>query len=319
MNSSLTSSTFTNVGEIGPRLKMVRQAAKFPVSRMVAKSGMHDCVILAVEKGASTPVSVQTYADSLGVTVSITATNSLGVETEVNLNDLQEYIKDTRHARGMTRNVLARKAGVQSSSVEVFENCDRPTLKSTMRYLSALEVNLVVQLQVNDTALELTLPDSATVTQTADVSPLALSLALAKTITDRRVELDMSKAETSRLAGVSQISVAHIETASGSLPAVSNVAKALGMNLMITMTDTSGNVMECAADAVPVFLDKLRETSGFTVSEMARRIGTTYRAVRIFPDGTRNPVAAIERYAAALGVTLGHRTEVITTNESLAS
>lgn len=309
MNALVSTSTFANLEEVGPRLRTFRESAKIPVSRMSEKSGLSSCVIVSAEKGMATTRSLQTYADALGLTVEIRATDTNGITKNIGLEDLQSYVRETRTSQHMTKNNLGRICGVQGGSVSVFENSDRTNVKSAARYLDGLGTRLEIGFTVEGNSVELPLPRSARKLATRKDSN-NLTTAVAEAIRSKRIQNGISKLDLARQVGIAHATIYKIEQGhSTSLPTFEAAAQALGYNVIVTMSDGHGTVLEAPASHVTAVLNNLRETSKITIADMARRMDTTYRTVKIFADGSRNPIPSIERYATALGLTLGVRLE----------
>lgn len=309
MNALVSTSTFTNLEEIGPRLRTFRESAKIPVSRMSEKSGLSSCVIVSAEKGMATTRSLQAYADALGLTLDIRATDANGITKNLTLDDLQSYVRQTRESLRMTKNNLGRICGVQGGSVNVFESSARTNIKSAARYIEGLGTTLEIGFNVDGKDVELPLPRTARKLTTRKESN-NLTTAVGEAIKAQRMKTGISKLDLARRVGIAHATIYKIEQGlSTSLPTFNATAQALGYNVVVTLSDGKGTVLESPAHHVTSVLNSLREASGISIAEMARRMDTTYRTVKIFADGSRNPIPSIERYATALGITLGVRLE----------
>lgn len=315
----LANSTFSNVEEIGPRLKLLRLAAGKSVSAVASVAGISYITVEAVEKGSGSPWSLESTAAALGATLSIKVTLPSGQSTYVEFSELQSFISSYRIAMKISHNNLATRAGVQSSSVKTFEASKRPSLKSINRYLHALNIKTDIQILIDgvaatpsrdETATFLTAEGAVKKTHgaTKGVSD-NLARAIGSSLEAARDEANLTKADTARLAGVAQLTVAKVEKQGGSLMTMTRIAAAVDRRLVFTLTDIKGAVIELPAAQATEILDQLREAMGVDYSTMARRMGTTYRTIRVFNDADRNSVFAVERYAKALGFTLGFRME----------
>lgn len=307
MTASVPTSTFANLEEIGPRLRAFREAEKLPVSRMCEKSGLSPCVVVSIEKGTATTRSLQSYADALGVEIELTATDTNGTVTPLTLADVQSFAVKSRLDQGMAMNALGRACGVQATSVHTFETSARTNVKSASRYLKGLGLTLTIELKADGQVLESS-TSAPVIAVPRNREDLALKLGTA--IRGQRLHSGLTKTALAKHSGVAHLTISKIEEGfSASLPTFNTVVNSMGNRMTITLTDSKGTVIESPAALVPVVLDRLRESSGVSIADMARKMGTTYRAVKIFPDGSRNPVQAIERYAATLGLTLDFKLE----------
>lgn len=315
----LANSTFSNVEEIGPRLKLLRLHSRKSVSSVAGTAGISYITVEAVEKGSGSPWSLEQTAAALGATLSIKVTLPSGQSTFVEFAELQGFIKSYRTAMKISHNNLATRAGVQSSSVKTFESSKRPSLKSINRYLQALNIRTDIQILVNgvaetpsrdETMTFLTAEGAVKKTHGATKAQSEdLARAIGGKLEASRVEAGLTKADTARIAGVAQLTVAKVEKQGGSLMTMTRIAEAVDRRLVFTLTDVKGAVIELPADQATEILDQLREAMGVDYSTMARRMGTSYRTIRVFNDAERNSVFAVERYAKALGFELGFRME----------
>lgn len=319
MTETFENSTFSNVEEIGPRLKLLRLASGKTVSATAASAGVSYITVEAVEKGSGSPWSLEETAAALGAELSIKVTLPTGQSTYVEFSELQDFIASYRKAAKITHNSLANRAGVQSSSVKTFEASNRPSLKSISRYLQALNIKTEIQILVNGTPATLSKADTMTflteeggVNKTPTVQKAhsdTLARAIGAELEAARHAAGLTKADTGRLAGVAQLTVAKVEKQGGTLSIMTKIAEAVDRKLVFTLTDVNGAMIELPASSATDVLDQLREAMGIDFSTMARRVGTSYRTMRVFSEANRNSVFSVERYAKALGFTLGFRME----------
>jgi DNA-binding XRE family transcriptional regulator len=136
-----------------------------------------------------------------------------------------------------------------------------------------------------------------------------LAQAIGAELQAARLNAGFTKAETGRIAGVAQLTVAKVEKQGGTLSIMTKIAEAVDRKLVFTLTDVKGSMVELPASHATDVLDQLRERMGIDFSTMARRVGTSYRTMRVFNDASRNSIFSVERYAKALGFTLGFRME----------
>lgn len=319
MTETFENATFSNVEEIGPRLKLLREHSGKTVSATASAAGVSYITVEAVEKGSGSPWSLMETADALGAQVSIKVTLPSGDSAYVEFGELQNFISSYRQAAKITHNSLANRAGVQSSSVKTFETSKRPSLKSISRYLNALNLKTEIQILVDgkpvtatsdQTKSFLTVEGEVKKTPTTQKAHSdTLARAIGAKLEEARLDAGLTKAETGRLAGVAQLTVAKVEKQGGTLSIMTQIAGAVDRKLVFTLTDVSGNTIELPADQATDVLDQLREKMGIDFATMARRVGTSYRTMRVFNDASRNSIFSVERYAKALGFTLGFRME----------
>lgn len=317
MTDTFENATFSNVEEIGPRLKLLRLNSGKTISATAASAGISYITVEAVEKGSGSPWSLEETADALGAALSIKVTLPSGESTFLKFSELQSFISSYRTAAKISHNNLATRAGVQSSSVKTFEASKRPSLKSISRYLDALNIKTEIQIMVDgipeapskDATSQFLTPDGV-VSKTHSAHKAQsdnLARAIGKKIEGYRLKADLTKAEVARRAGVAQLTVAKVEKQGGSLMTMTKIAEAVDKNLLFTLTDAEGAAIELPATQATEILEKLREVRNIDYATMARRLGTSYRTVRVFNEANRNSVFSIERYAKALGYKLGFR------------
>lgn len=319
MTDAFENSTFSNVEEIGPRLKLLRLNAGKTVSATASAAGVSYITVEAVEKGSGSPWSLEETADALGADLSIKVTLPTGASTFLKFSELQNFITSYRTAAKITRNSLANLAGVQSSSVKTFESSARPSLKSISRYLQALNIKTEIQILVDgvpqapskDATKEFLTAEGVVSKTHGDHKAHSdnLARAIGEELEQARLDANLTKAATGRRAGVAQLTVAKVEKQGGSLMTMTRIAKAVDKNLIFTLTDVKGSVMELPADQATEILEQLRTLKQIDYSTMARRLGTSYRTVRVFNEANRNTIFSVERYAKALGFKLGFRME----------
>lgn len=317
MTETFENATFSNVEEIGPRLKLLRLNSGKTVSATASSAGISYITVEAVEKGSGSPWSLTETASALGAEVSIKVTLPTGHSAYVEFEELQGFIASYRQAAKITHNNLATRAGVQSSSVKTFEASKRPSLKSISRYLKALNIKTEIQILINGVPVSPTLDQTKSfLTEDGSVkkTPTAqkahsdtLAQAIGAELQAARLEAGLTKADTGRIAGVAQLTVAKVEKQGGTLSIMTKIAEAVDRKLVFTLTDVNGGMIELPASHATEVLDQLRDRMGVDFSTMARRVGTSYRTMRVFNDASRNSIFSVERYAKALGFTLGFR------------
>lgn len=319
MTDAFENATFSNVEEIGPRLQLLRKNIGKTVSATAATAGISYITVEAVEKGSGSPWSLEETAAALGASLSIKVTLPSGESTFLKFSELQAFIASYRAAAKISHNSLATRAGVQSSSVKTFETSKRPSLKSINRYLNALDIKTEIQILVDGvpetpskeaTSKFLTSEGTAGKTHSARKAKSEdLARAIGEELEEARLRANLTKTETARRAGVAQLTVAKVEKNGGSLMTMTRIAEAVDKKLIFTLTDAKNSTIELPADQATDVLEQIRNMKNIDYSTMARRLGTSYRTVRVFNEANRNSVFSIERYAKALGFTLGFRME----------
>lgn len=305
--------TYTKISDVGPVLAALREDAGLSTLAVAGEAGLTNIAVSTVERGGGSPRTLNLVSKALDAKIEISITVNDETKT-VSVLDLQEYIKSTREKLGWSHGDLAERAGVQISSVRVFEDSNRPSFMSITRYLEAMDADVEITVLVNDKPLPARIVRRAE--ELSEQIPErmidnSLSSDISVYLITLRKSLGESTAEISRRSGVSRLMLTNTENSTASLVAFSDVAEALGYKLIITLKDRAGVVNEVPAPLVPEALSQMRENQGVSASEMARLIGSTYRSVTIFGKGKRNPTKMIERYAAALGIKLGFRLEEI--------
>ena len=304
-------STLETVEEIGPRLRQVRLQRNLSVNRVANLAEIGSSSVTAAEGSCGSVRSLQKVAEALNLELEITARDDSGVTTNVPLEKLQAYIARARADREWSPSEMARRAGVRSSAVIKFEDCERPTLQSITRYLDALNITLSIRILENGKALSFNAVATPATSKGRKSSDAAgyFAPALAAGLKKSREASGLTRYAAAKNANVSYTAVGHAEDGRTSLPAAGAIAAASGHRLVITMTDANGTVLETDPDRAPAALNGLREAMKIPYAEMARRMGSTYRTAVVFGQGTLNPLNTIERYASALGFTLGFRLE----------
>lgn len=311
MEAATKKHVLKRIADVGPVLAAVREDEGLSTLAVANRAGLTNIAVSTVERGGGSPRTLSLVAEALGVEVEIAATVE-GETADLQIKDLQQYIRDIREEKNISHGTLADRAGVQISSVRVFEESNRPSFMSITRYLEALGVEIEIALMMNGKPIPtriLRRADELSESIPARMTDNSLSSEISVYLIALRKNLGESAAEIARRSGVSRLMLTNTENSKASLVAFSDVAEALGYRLIITLKDRSGFVSEVPAPLVPEALAQMRENQNVSASQMARLIGSTYRSVTIFGQGKRNPTRMIERFAAALGIKLGFRLE----------
>jgi transcriptional regulator with XRE-family HTH domain len=322
MEATFAAQTFSNLEEIGPRLRLLRVSLGLNVSNVAERAGLNYITVATVEKGSSSPATIEAVADALNAELIVRAVAQDGYHSsQVKLSELQGLIAATRRSRNLTLSEVGNLAGAQPSSVSVFENSGRPLVRSVKRYLEALGFDLEIEIQINGEAFIPTEGDNRstkhaqndliTTSATYGMFEKGFTSTIGSALLARREDMNLTKTELCERMGAAQQTISRIESGRGSLSSISAYAKSVGLNLALTLTDGSGRELETPTEKIAEVLDTVRQARGLSVAQMARLIGTTYRAVKNFPDGSQAQVQSIERYANALGMSVGHKLDAI--------
>jgi len=303
--STMNTATFSNIEEIGFRVKASR------LSRGLGVSSAHKGVMTHVaytrsEEGRGSLSNLVAICDVLNLTVETSFKSVSGEWVKIPLAEARDAVVSYREASGVSPSDLARDMSVPYASVRVFESSDRPQVRSISRYAQSLGMEF--KFAVSDVHGEYVIP-SKRLNQTV-LAKLEKDLhqalngyqsshfetKLGKEIKKIREKKNMTKAEVSRLSGIGQASVAKVENSRTTLETSQKVVEALGKQLFVVF---EGDTVP--ASEIHTALDRIRCERGITPSDFARRIGTTYRAVMVFPKA-HPTVQSISRYAHGLGV-----------------
>lgn len=308
--SLMSNEVFSEVEEIGFRAKAARLSRGLGVSS-THKGTMTHVAYVRSEEGRGSLKNLVAVCDLLSLSVNVLYKDADGVSKVIDLSELREAIVDYRAKVGATLSEVSKKMDVPYASVMVFESSQRPQVQSIGRYIRAL--GMKVSFSVVDAHGEHIIPTKRLAPTVANhlIKDLEKTLAIEKKktfstqigsdIKKVREKKNMTKAEVSRLSGISEASVAKTEQSSSTLLTSQKVVESLGKKLEIVVDDVS-----VPADEIQVVLDQMRESRNITVSEFARTIGTTYRTVKIFPN-TVPTSSSLQRYADGLGVKVSHK------------
>ena len=296
----LSEEWFTNVEEIGLRLKALRLSRNQSIAQIRGQM-THICYQKAEEaKGSWT--TLQKVASLLGASIEVCVN---GVITQ----NIQQAIMDYCLHKNMNIAEMAETVGVPYTSVKVFSNSQRPQVHSIGRYVRMLRVPVKIRVMYRNKPVVPTqiLPKDA-IRQLQDVLDSVLfddkttvNTSLGKELMTVRLEQGLSKAAVSCGAGITHASVSQVERNQALLSTAAKVAEVLGKTIIVHIGDRIVGMHD-----VPKMLDLERQNQEIPIVTFARTIKTTYRTVEIFPDSEPS-LKNLQRYADGLGVKLTYQ------------
>lgn len=313
-----TPNALNTVVGIGPTLGLIRMSESHSIAEVSRSTGYQSATIKSIENGSGSLQALQKISESLDVDVEIVATSKTGT-VSLNIAELHQYIKSTRQLLKITYSDLARTMGIKYNSLIVFESTERPTVVSAARYLEGLGVTTHLKFKVHGETFvpKILIPRTNTVSK----KPAETFLhSISTELTKLRLNANLSKSKLAESGNVSITTVTNIEQGQGSMASVCSYARGLNKNVVIIMTNSTGNVSE-VSDPMKLahILDVVRHSRKISHYDMAKLVGSTFRAVRVFSSPGSSPhVKSIERYASALGITLDFRFEDIASNRVAA-
>ena len=297
----LSEEWFTNVEEIGLRLKALRLSRNQSIAQIRGKSMTHICYQKAEDaKGSWT--TLQKVASLLGASVEVCVNGAI-------TQNIQQAIMDYCLHKNMSIAEMAETVGVPYTSVKVFVNAQRPQVHSIGRYIRMLRVPVKIRVMYRNKPVVPTqiLPKDA-IRQLQDVLDSVLfddkttvNTSLGKELMTVRLEQGLSKAAVSCGAGITHASVSQVERNQALLSTAAKVAEVLGKTIIVHLGDRIVGMHD-----VPKMLDLERQNRKIPIAAFARTIKTTYRTVEIFPDSEPS-LKNLQRYADGLGVKLSYQ------------
>lgn len=297
----LSEEWFTNVEEIGLRLKALRLSRNQSIAQIRGRNMTHICYQKA-EDGKGSWLTLQTVASLMGASVEIYVN---GVTTR----NIQQAIMDYCLYKNISIAEMAETVGVPYTSVKVFVNARRPQVHSIGRYVRMLQIPMKIRVMYRNKPVVPTqilpkdtiqqLQDTLDSVLTADKAVVDTSLG--KELMTVRLEQGLSKAIVSCMAGTTHASVSQVEKNQALLSTAAKVAEVLGKNIIVQIGDRVVEMHD-----VPKMLDLERQNQKIPIATFARTIKTTYRTVEIFPDSEPS-LRNLQRYADGLGVKLTYR------------
>mgnify|MGYP000962926209 FL=1 len=297
----LSEEWFTNVEEIGLRLKALRLSRNQSIAQIRGRNMTHICYQKA-EDAKGSWVALQKVASLLGASVEVCVN---GVITQ----NIQQAFMDYCLHQNMSIAEMAETVGVPYTSIKVFSNSQRPQVHSIGRYVRMLRVPVKIRVMYQNKPVVPTqiLPKDA-IRQLQDVLNSVLTTdkavvdtSLGKELMTLRLEQGLSKSIVSCGAGITHASVSQVEKNQALLSTVAKVAEVLGKTIIVHLGDRIVGMHD-----VPKMLDLERQNQNIPIATFARTIKTTYRTVEIFPDSEPS-LKNLQRYADGLGVKLTYQ------------
>lgn len=235
---------------------------------------------------------------------------------------LHDLAKKVRQEKLISISELSKAAGTTYSSVVVFEKTDKATIYSTSRYLAAMGVDLVITVTdardnqpINPSKdmpiiryeklveefedfLELngSIPSDISIQKPVEASQALqddFMTDVGAKLKELRTASSQSRVKLAEKINSSEIMIMQVEKGKSSLASSNDVAKAFNKKIVINLTGKAiRNIEETnpeiktkkiEVDELTVILDQIRQAEEITVSDFAKKIGTTYRSVDIFP------------------------------------
>jgi len=126
-----------------------------------------------------------------------------------------------------------------------------------------------------------------------------------------RLKEKMSRVKLASQVDSSEIMIMQVENGKSSLISANIIAEAFQKKIVISLTGKAireaiknGHEIKSQkiqAEEITEILDELRKIENYTVSDFAKKIGTTYRSVDIFPTVVPHKKSLI-RYIEGLGI-----------------
>lgn len=306
--SNFNTAVFSDIEEIGFRLKAARLESHTSVN--IAREGhMTHVAYTSAEDGRGSINILNEVTGIMDKTVAVTVYKNDTVVFTCSLAELRDRLADYRKEQDIPRADIARHMSVPYASVNVFEKAQNPRIRSFTRYIEALGLRAEYVIYNNDGSELIPnaivdrdqlrdLKNDFKNSMNRDMNDTKVDSRLGDQIKNLRLKLKLSKAEVARNAGIKDASMAKVEQSDTRLVTADKVISAMGHKLEIVVGDTTVSVED-----LPAHLDRLRTLQGYTPSDFAREIGTTYRAVKIFPE-SKVSMASLKRYTDGLKVNI---------------
>lgn len=302
----LNNTVFTDVEEIGFRCKAIRLSRQLSVSSVRADH-MTDSAYVRSESGKGSLNTLIKINELLNInTILMIKDKNTDHVNEIKLSDIHDFLKDYRQKNNYSVSRLANIAKVPYASIEVFENTNRPQVNSISKYLHAMNIDYSIAMYdaTNGKILDLS----------KIVHPLQLEkvqeefnkktkmnnldndfiVSVGESIKNFREKKNITKSSNAKIAGLTDTSVAKVESGKSMFSTIQKVLNAMNAEMFITINGKDIPLLD-----VTKYLDNIRETRSISASDMSRKIGTTYRAVKIFTESQPTP-GTVYRYAHAL-------------------
>ena len=313
--SNFDTAVFTDIEEIGFRLKALRLRDRASVNG-ICQDVMTHVAYTSIEDGRGSVNVLAQVASLLNTHLQIKLfKDDNEVWHSTDLLALRDALADYRADNDISRSHVARRMGVPYASVNVFESAVSPRIRSFSRLIEAMELRAEFTLyeKVEDadvavipaTFLERQklkkLQEDFKNSLAKDMSEVKVDTRLGDQIKALREKLGYSKAQVSRLSGVKDASMAKVEMSNTRLTTAAKVVESLGYDLRVVVGSETIDVAD-----FPQYLDQVRVAKGYTPSEFAREIGTTYRAVKIFPE-SQVSMSTLNRYIDGLKLNVRYK------------
>lgn len=306
---------FNSVEEIGYRLKAYRLSQPHDMQNIAKLTkdaiGITNQSYTRVEEGGGSLQAVSRSLELFNITTTIQAVYQ-NMTTELSILDLHEYIKGILDNPAVSSGEIAQKIGSPHASISAFKKAQSTRLNTIQRYANALGITFTIIMK--DKENKPIIPSQILVKPLLDSLKKAYHASsmsaedytygdfkLGKDMKALREKNKFSKSHVAKLAGITESSVVKVEENRALLSSSEKIANALQKKLVIIIEGK-----EFSPQEVPAALDRLRISQKISVSDFARTIGTTYRAVKVFAV-SEPTIASVNRYATGLKVKIKHR------------
>lgn len=310
--SNFDTAVFSDIEEIGFRLKAVRLKSRTSIN-VIRNNEMTHVAYTSVEDGRGSINILHKISEMLGTTVEVKLFKEDTEVASTDLIGLRDTLAQYREANDIQRSVIAQTMGVPYASVNVFEKAAAPRVRSYSRFIDAIGIRAeykVINDEDNTPVIPAEFLDKEKIkalradfkqSMVKDVAEIKADNRLGDQIKALREKKGLSKAEVARMSGIKDASMAKVEQSNTRLTTAAKVVESLGCELRVIVSDQS-----IPAADFPEFLDKLRVSQGYTPSDFAREIGTTYRAVKIFPTSQAS-MSTLKRYIDGLKINVRYK------------
>lgn len=319
--SDFTSASFSDIEEVGYRLKAARIAERISINT-IRDNAMTHVAYNSIEDGRGSINVLGQVAELMNATVQVKLIDaSDNVVAETDLENLRSTLIQYRQDNFIARSAVAKEMEVPYASVIVFETSEKPRVRSFSRYIKAIGLRAeytvlnkdgqpIVPAEILDKDKMKKLRKEFNDSMERDMTEVRTDPRLGDGIKKIREKKGLSKAEVSRLSGIKESSVVKVEMSQTRLSTAAKVAESLGYELRIILRGENILWSDLTSE-----LDKIRVEKGYTPSDFARQIGTTYRTVKIFPNSGAS-MASIMRYVDGLGINIRYKFEKLSKNEN---
>lgn len=304
-------SNITNLLDIGPLMKNIRELKGLTVGFVSDRSELNWNSVNLFEKNPGTISSIKRVANALEVTIHAFIKNGETETREVRLDDLQTIINETIELTQITQTELARMSGLTIQGIKSFRTSSNPTVRTIQSLLESLNYELSFTFEVEG----LNVPTSGegddrrvdfSANSRENERNTDFGVEIGSALTKLREDAGLDKVSLSRTSGVSPQSIMIAEKRGRGFNNFYKIAEALNKELTVFIK-TENEEIEVAISELPKTLDKIRVGRGISAYKFSKMANMTHRSVTIFANSTNSPAKNVERYAAALGVTVGFK------------